>query len=109
MYGSTDLVHLGCSFSFLIYTQSVGLLGQGISRSQGRYIYTEQHKQNKRTQTPMSRVRFEPTIPAFERAKTVHALDRAVTVIGLQFNHSFNHLMKILSRVLVTIDAGLDR
>jgi hypothetical protein len=27
-------------------------------------------------------VGFEPTIPVFERAKTVHALDRAVTVIG---------------------------
>jgi hypothetical protein len=27
---------------------------------------------------------FEPTIPVFERAKTVHALlDRAATVIGL--------------------------
>jgi hypothetical protein len=26
---------------------------------------------------------FEPTILAFERAKTVHALDRAATVIGL--------------------------
>jgi hypothetical protein len=30
----------------------------------------------------MPRVRFEPTIPAFERAKTDHALDRAATVIG---------------------------
>jgi hypothetical protein len=30
----------------------------------------------------MPRVRFEPTIPVFERAKTVHALDRATTVIG---------------------------
>jgi hypothetical protein len=27
------------------------------------------------------RVGFEPTVPAFERAKTVHALDRAATVI----------------------------
>jgi hypothetical protein len=27
-------------------------------------------------------VEFEPTIPPFERAKTVHALDRAATVIG---------------------------
>jgi hypothetical protein len=27
-------------------------------------------------------VGFEPTIPAFERAKTVHALDRAAIVIG---------------------------
>jgi hypothetical protein len=25
---------------------------------------------------------FEPMIPVFERAKTVHALDRAATVIG---------------------------
>jgi hypothetical protein len=30
----------------------------------------------------MTRVRFEPTIPAFEREKTVHALDRTATVIG---------------------------
>jgi hypothetical protein len=30
----------------------------------------------------MPRVGFEPTIPVFERAKTVHALDRAATVIG---------------------------
>jgi hypothetical protein len=30
----------------------------------------------------MSRVGFEPTIPVFEREKTVHALDGAVTVIG---------------------------
>jgi hypothetical protein len=27
-------------------------------------------------------VGFEPTISVFEQAKTVHALDRAVTVIG---------------------------
>jgi hypothetical protein len=30
----------------------------------------------------MPRVGVEPTIPIFERAKTVHALDRAVTVIA---------------------------
>jgi hypothetical protein len=30
----------------------------------------------------MSVVGFEPTIPVFERTKTVHALDRAATVIG---------------------------
>jgi hypothetical protein len=38
--------------------------------------------QNKRTQTSMPRVGFQPTIPVFERAKTDHALDRAVTAIG---------------------------
>jgi hypothetical protein len=29
----------------------------------------------------MPQVGFEPTIPAFKRAKTVHVLDRVVTVI----------------------------
>jgi hypothetical protein len=28
-------------------------------------------------------VEFEPTIPVFERAKKVHALDGAATVIGI--------------------------
>jgi hypothetical protein len=49
-------------FSFLILRQSVGLLGWGISPSQGRYLY-------KHRQTSMSRVGLEPTI--------VHALNRA--------------------------------
>jgi hypothetical protein len=35
---------------------------------------------------------FEPTISAFERAKTVHALDRAATVIGFFFVYT---LLKI--------------
>jgi hypothetical protein len=39
--------------------------------------------QNKRTQTSMLRVGFETTTPVFERPKTVHALDRAATVIGI--------------------------
>jgi hypothetical protein len=30
----------------------------------------------------MPRVGFEPTVPGFERAKMVHALDRAATAIG---------------------------
>jgi hypothetical protein len=30
----------------------------------------------------MPRVGFEPTIQAFERAKTVHAIHRAATVMG---------------------------
>jgi hypothetical protein len=32
----------------------------------------------------MPGMRFKPTTPVFERAKTVHALDGAVTVIGRQ-------------------------
>jgi hypothetical protein len=34
------------------------------------------------THTSMLPVGLEPTIPVFERAKTVHALDRAATAIG---------------------------
>jgi hypothetical protein len=33
----------------------------------------------------MPRLGFEPTIPVLERAKTVHALDRAATVIGSSY------------------------
>jgi hypothetical protein len=70
-------------FSFLIlYAQPVGLLGRGISQSQGRYLHTEQHKQNKRTQTFTPWVGFESTITAFERAKPAHALKRAATMIA---------------------------
>jgi hypothetical protein len=38
--------------------------------------------QNKHTQISMPCVGFEPMTPAFERAKTVHALDDAATVMG---------------------------
>jgi hypothetical protein len=38
--------------------------------------HTEQHKQNKRTQTSMAPVGLEPMIPVFERPKTVYAFSR---------------------------------
>jgi hypothetical protein len=46
IYSSTALVDIirFFFFSFLIYTQPVGLLGRWISPSQGRYFHTEQHK-----------------------------------------------------------------
>jgi hypothetical protein len=53
----------------------------GISPPQGRYLHTGQHKYNKRIQTSMPRVGFEPTIPALERGKRVHTLDWAATVV----------------------------
>jgi hypothetical protein len=40
-------------FQFLNLIQLVELLGRGISPSQGRYLHTGQHRQNKRTQTSM--------------------------------------------------------
>jgi hypothetical protein len=44
----------------------------------------------------MPKVRFEPTIPVFERAKTVHAIDRAATVIGCTGN-TFSKFSNIAS------------
>jgi hypothetical protein len=64
--------------------QSVGLLGRVISSSQGLCLYTNTEKpytQHKHY-TSMSRVGFEPTVPASERARTVHVLDRSATVTG---------------------------
>jgi hypothetical protein len=63
----------GLFFSSVIifFTQTAGLLGLVIFPSQGRYLHTGQQKHT-----------HEPTISAFEREKTFHALDRAATVIG---------------------------
>jgi hypothetical protein len=70
-------------FSFLIlYT--VGMTPWSRDQPVARPLPTHRRTQtqNKRTQTSMPWVGFEPPIPAFERAKAFHALDRAATVIG---------------------------
>jgi hypothetical protein len=54
---------------------------QPVARSLAAHRTTQTH--NKRTQMSMPWVGFEPTISAFERANTVHALDRRATVIGI--------------------------
>jgi hypothetical protein len=48
----------------------------------------------------MPQVGFEPTIPLFERAKTVHALDRTVIVIGIKntYKHENTHNLFLLSK-----------
>jgi hypothetical protein len=93
VYGSTALGDLGRFFSLFIHTQSVGLLGKGISLSQGRYLHTEQQRHRLNAQTSMPRVGFELTIPIFERAKTVHALERAATVVGRALSN-FNKIQQ---------------
>jgi hypothetical protein len=59
------------SFQFFNLRHLVGLLERVISPSQCRYL----------TQTSMPRLGFQPMIPAFDEAETVHALDCAATVI----------------------------
>jgi hypothetical protein len=81
-------------FSFLtLYT--VGRTPLTGDQPVARPLPTHRSTQNKRTQTSMPRVRFEPTIPAFERAKTVHALDRAASVIGIRNSlHSIFYILR---------------
>jgi hypothetical protein len=45
----------------------------------------------------MPRLGFEPTIAVFERAKTVHASDRAATVVGFSAVYLFTYLLTELS------------
>jgi hypothetical protein len=59
----------------------VGLLGCGISPTQGLYLH-KSHNTEKRRHTSMPRAGFEPVIPVFERPKTVRALDRAAIGTG---------------------------
>jgi hypothetical protein len=76
-------LHLGHFFIFLIlYT--VGRTPWTGNQPVARPLPTHRttRTQHKLTQTSMPQAEFEPTVPVFERAKTVHALDRAATVIG---------------------------
>jgi hypothetical protein len=47
-------------------------------------------------------VGLEPTIPVFEQAKTIHALDRAATVIGLVYVILINKI-KLKSKLQIYI------
>jgi hypothetical protein len=78
------LLDLGRFFSFLMFYRVGRTPWAGDSSLQGRYLHTPgtAQTQNKCTQKSMSRVGFEPTLPLFERAKTVHASDRVATLIG---------------------------
>jgi hypothetical protein len=97
LYG--PLLGLGRFFSFLIL-YAVGRTPWTGDQPVVRPLPTHRTKQtpNKRTQTSMPLVRFELTIPAFERAKTLYALDRAAAVIGwLYLYHTFITLQTDIS------------
>jgi hypothetical protein len=57
---------------------------------------------NKRSQTSMSQVEFEPTIPVFELVKTVHALERSATVIGSTYTRNCNSVGEIITELPLT-------
>jgi hypothetical protein len=70
-------------FQFLLYT--IGRTPWTEGKPVARPLHTHRTTQmkNKRTQISMPWTGFETTIPVFEREKTVYALDRAATVIGV--------------------------
>jgi hypothetical protein len=69
------LLAIGCFFSLLIYTQSVGPHGQGISPSQGLYLNTEQHKHRINAHTDIHALNgirtHDPSVRADERCSCV--------------------------------------
>jgi uncharacterized protein (DUF58 family) len=83
IYGSTALCWTLAAFSFLIVYMVCRTTWTG-DQPVARPLPTHRtpQTQNKRTQTSMPRVRFEPTMSVFEQAKRVHALDRAAAVVG---------------------------
>jgi hypothetical protein len=78
IYGPTVLsLDLGRFFSFLILYTVGRAPWMGDQPVAWPLPTHRKHKHRiKRTQTSMPRVGFEPTIPMFERAKTVHVLLR---------------------------------
>jgi hypothetical protein len=69
------------SLPFLNQRYLVGHLGRVISPSQGRYLTQTQIKHRHL----FLKFGSNPRSPVFELAKTVHALDRAVTVLGSHY------------------------
>jgi hypothetical protein len=84
---SSPLLALGRFFFFQffdpIHSRWDSLYGVSARRKASTYTQSNTNTELTHTiQTSMTWVGFEPMIPAFERAKIVHALDRGATVIG---------------------------
>jgi hypothetical protein len=62
--------------------------GQSLYRLRSPSSYRAAQTQKKRTETTMPQVRFKPTISPFVRAKTVHVLNRAATMIGTSYKYN---------------------
>jgi hypothetical protein len=93
---------LGRFFSFLIlYTVGRALWTGDQPVTRPLPVHRTTQTQNKHTQTSMPWVWFEPTTPVFKRAKTVHALDCAATVID---NYSIWHtyILVYLNRYIIS-------
>jgi hypothetical protein len=88
VYGSTALCRtldaFSVSWSFYTVGRTLWTVDQPVTRPLPAHRTAQ--TQNKCTQASTPQVGFEPTIPVFKRAKTVHALDREASVIGNKGN-----------------------
>jgi hypothetical protein len=73
-------------FVDLFIIHSIGLFDGDQSVARLLPAHGTAQTQNKRTQTSIPSIGFEPTIPVIERVKTVHALDSAATAMGLTYH-----------------------
>jgi hypothetical protein len=83
----SPLFDLGFFFSFsILYTvrKTPWTVDQPVARPLPTQRTTQ--TQNRRTRTSMAQVGFEPNNLAFERAKAIHALDRAATVMSIELH-----------------------
>jgi hypothetical protein len=62
-----------------------------VARPLPKHRTTQTQKNAYTNQTSMPCMGFEPTIPASERPKTVHALDGSATVTGMKIDYNFKH------------------
>jgi hypothetical protein len=83
----SHLLGLGRFSSFLTLYRVGRTPWTWISPSQCLCLHTEQHKQNKRTQTSMPRVGFEPMTSTFGRPNTFRTLDLAGTLVGIKYRY----------------------
>jgi hypothetical protein len=80
--------HFGAQGWFLSFSVYFCRREDSLDEWSARHLNTGQHKHRINIwtcQTSVPYVGFEPTIPASERAKTVHALDRSHTVTGIAY------------------------
>jgi hypothetical protein len=85
-HGSTaicwTLADFSVSYSFYTVGRTPWTVDQLVTRPVP--VHRTAQTQNKRTQTFMPQVGFEPTISLFEQSKAFHSLDCVATVIGRQ-------------------------
>jgi hypothetical protein len=87
----------------LFFGYLVGLLGDGGPARRKAITCTGQHNTEKREHTTIPRAGLEPTIPVFERLKTVHALDRAAIGTGGMSSEMMLMMMMMMMMMMMVV------